>query len=1124
MGRLLNTLQYRLDAEEKEWRSLNRLRRELEPNPWRRTVLQAACKPLFFCGLIFGLASLLALMVAVINPKYWVICYVHEFKAPDPVAYFSALWSVQAAIAALVYPIVISFVALLVERRSSAKAALHIYLHDSAALLAGLSALLLVAEMGLQYFGVPYVSRESLMAWLVFDGVWFIINISLTMYFLSRTFEFIQPARRFEITRRYAVCFAWPREARYHLARHLFQTAVEENLLPGPSYGGAKEGEPSVLPGYPGLDSGVPAVTCIHRNKRQLRDVRFRLLAWATKNWLKKANAARAPDAKAEERSGGPVIAFPLEPLATYEGGNAILCRVEGETELSWFERRLIRFAFDFGASETGFVELTINDILLDAQGEAIASLRSGEPEAFEENVKRMLVLYESILDASQVRDVTGGNASLMVVPDRSHWFEQPIYRVWSERFVDLFEAASSKLSFGEDYVSVLTHVPNRLFSKAQKKAVPELLKHFIALSPMLLRRIEGWWVRTIEQHGLTEHTFCNPAILRPPFYGVHNKVLIEFIGAWESLKNYRMPPPERDDKADWGGVQKSAEYLEVHLSHTLVMLYDCILRGDQNAAEWLADVLVKWYGGLHLRFGGSRDFFLRKQRLLTIEMMFNDWNEVKRRVEVESSGVSDELPPLAILAACLNNLWVDACCVAIYVLAVWNNGCKCDNSLPAQILSALINGRPFRDGGHTVGNNKPYRSADGLLIAILRQYYADGHYRRGYRNRLDNYVERISSLSQPERVAGRLYSRCGADDLDSVRDGQLLALLLAVPIGWKPSEEIETILDAWSRTENEKVREFQRMLRSWKERLNDSSFSGLRESHECLRSKAGTGIDFEAARSSLGQAIDQLLAIAAEAHQKALADTSPSEQRLVEIGQWASRKAFFKETASFPLPLFDEFVTIDKPLTERSLVINGLKKGEFTEPPMADRATNEDDWFAETVRDHVASSVLAAVLDELEPERTEIETPEAYWAQIKRFANNSLAKGLQPLLLLQGHTILEEWMQDWIYPSIEDSACLPPVDLVVSKDRSQKVDGYLWSLNDIPVFDAPLSRSASVLLVRESFERIKFSCQPGGHYVQATTREVQGHPELVDLVLTWQSRISVKKYPAILLSYGRQG
>lgn len=621
-----------------------------------------------------------------------------------------------------------------------------------------------------------------------------------------------------------------------------------------------------------------------------------------------------------------------------------------------------------------------------------------------------------------------------------------------------------------------------------------------------------------MEQQGQTEHGPCNSVVLRPPFHGVHDKVLRKFIGAWESLKNERIPP-KRDDKADWKEVRQSAEYFEAHLSHTLVMLFDSILRGDQNASEWLVDVLVKWYGELQFRFDGVHDYFLRKQRLLTIEMMSNDWDEVERRVQVESFGVPATPRPLAVLAACLNNLWADTCCVAIYVLGVWNKDCKCDESLPAQILSALVKGRSLRHGGHAVGGDKPYSGADELLIAILRQYYADEHYRRGYCNRLDNYVERIAELSQSEMVSGRIYSWSGSNDLDSVRDGQLLALMLAVPVEWKPSREIEGILEEWSRTENEKVREFERMLSNWKTRLNEASFPELMVSYDCLRSKAETGIEFAAAKSSLGQAIDDLLSVTAKVHGKALADTPPSQHKLSEVGQWASRKAFAKETAAFPIPLFSEVVAIGEPLPARSLVINGMKKGEFTDPPMADRAVNEEDWFAETVRGYVAFTVLAAVLDELEPETLDADTPEAYWAQIKKYANDARREGLHPVLLLENPTI-PGCVWDWVHPSFGESASTAPADLMVSKEGTPTIDGYQWSLNDIPVFNAPLPPGASVVIVRESFERIEFSRLPDGRWVTADTKEVQGHPELVDLVLTWQMRTTVKKYPSVRLSY----
>lgn len=1083
-----------------------------------------AGRPLHWGLSLFGLASLMVFAAVFIDSRCWVIIYVDKFNLTDPAAYFSTLWSVQAAIAALVYPIVIAFVTLLVGRSGSTKAALHIYLHDSAALLAGLSALLLVAEMGLQYLGMPYVDTTTLMAWIGLDALWFIFNIGLTTYFLFRTFEFMQPARRFEITRQYVINVAWPREARFHLARHIFVSAVEGKLLPGPGYGSAKEGEPSVLAGSMWLVSGIAAVEREQSARKVLCDIRFKPLAWVTGRWLKRANALRlrAPKKGTWEQGGRDgLISFPLEPFESYEGKTP-LCRIEGDATLTPIERLAVQFSFVFGVGKGDGVEITADDILEDAQAVAIRALRSGEVEAFKDAVKQMLEIYESLLDASQVKDVAGGPANFALLVDRNHWFDTSVHKVWSRRFVDLYEAATSKLAISDEYVCFLAHIPNRMFRAAQDSAVTEIAKHAILLSPILLRRVEDWWVQTLEQQGQIDHGPCSPEVLRPPYYGVHDKVLREIVGSWEALKNDLILPRNKD-RADWSAIQQSAQYFEAHLSHTLVSLFNCILRGDQNAAEWLADILVKWYGELQFRFDGVHDYFLHKQHLVTIELMSQDWADVERRIQAESFGAPEELNPMAVLAACLNNLWKDTCCVAIYVLAVWSKDCKCERSLPAMIAADLISGHPLRKGGHAVDGDKPYNSTDGLLMTILRQYFADGHYRQGYRNRLDKYVEQIAELSRSEMISGRIYSWSGADDLDSVRDGQLLALLLAIPKDWKPSQRIAELIRDWSDTANEKVREFARMLEAWKTRINDASFAEVMETYECLKSRVttGAGVGFVEARTNFGHAIDQLIDLVNEVRAKALENAPPSDRRLLKIGRWASADGFTKETAAFPLPLFGAIIHIDNLLPARSLTIKGMRKGEFTDPPMDDTAANESDWFAHTMRDNVAASTLDAVLAQLKPEVVSIDTPEAYWARIQRFASDVRQVGLHPILLLENHTV-PGWVWEWAHPPFDGSKGDIPDGLTVSRDTKETGEGYLWSFNDIPVFNAPLPSGASILAVRESFDRIEFTRLPDGNFVKANTHAVEGHPELVDLVFSWYVRVVIKQFPSVRLSYDK--
>ncbi len=1121
IGRLFNTLRFRLEAEEKEWRSLNELRKELQPAPWQRCLVQMAGSPLSWCLSIFGLVSLLALAAALIESKYWVVIDVCEFEVQDQIAYFSGLWSVQTSIVALVYPIVIAFVTLLVGRAGSTRAALHVYLHDSTSLMAGLSALLLVAEMGLQYFWIPYVDKTTLMNWIGLDAVWFAFNIGLTIYFLFRTFEFMQPARRFEITHRYAINFAWPREARFHLAKHIFTSAVEGNLLPGPSYGTAKEGEPSVLAGFRGLDSGVAAVKREQNDRKQLLDIRFRLLAWVTSRWLKRAKILSLQMPKEVRGTSDALLSFPLVPFDSYEG-NAPICRIEGGVTLTSLEKLVVRLSFVFGTWNDESIKITANDILEDAQAVAIDALRTGEVEAFKDALNQMLDLYKSLLEASQIKDINGRPANFAQLSDRNHWFEEPVYKVWSRRFVDLYEIATSKLSISDDYVRFLAHVPNRMFGAAQDSAAPEIAEHAILLSPILLRRLEDWWVQTVEQQGQVEHSPCNPAFLRPPFQGVHDKALREIISSWESLKNDRILPRD-EDRASWSVLQQSARHFEAHLSHTLLSLFDCVLRGDQNAAEWLTDILMKWHSQLQFRFNEVHNFFLRKQHLITIELMSKEWTEVEQHIHLESYGVSGTINPLAVLAACLNNLWKDTCCVAIYILTIWARECNCGKSLPAMIATELVSGNSPKKGGRVVCDDKPFDSVDDLLMSLLRQYFADGKYKTGYRKRLDKYVERIAELAKSEMIPGRIYSSFGADDLDSVSDGQLLVLLLVFTKNWKPGHDIVDLIKDWAGTADYKAREFKRLLDAWKTRLNEPSFVETKEAYDCLTSRltAGANPDFEEARANVNQAIEQLIFLLNEVRVEALVSASPSARRLNEISRWASATGFAKETAAFPLPLFDTITYVAELLPEQSLVIKGIRKGELTDPLMDDTATNESDWFSHTMREYVAAFTLNSTISQINPEIVSVTTPEAYWARIQRFARDMRQDGLHPILILESPTI-PEWIWDWAHPPFDGTNGDIPDNLIVSRNSEESAPGYQWSFNDIPVFNAPIPPGASILTVREAFERIEFTIFPEGSFVKTNTTAVDGHPELVDLIFSWHVRVGVKLFPSVRLSYNK--
>ncbi len=126
-GRLFNTLSYRLRNELRAWSKNNKA---LDENTWtwyQRALIVDGNRPgrtamalfIFMIGsalMIWGYFALLG--------KFEMEPVISE---SDINSRFYTLWTVQAAIAAMIYPIVIGFVSLLLQRRHSAKASLHVY-------------------------------------------------------------------------------------------------------------------------------------------------------------------------------------------------------------------------------------------------------------------------------------------------------------------------------------------------------------------------------------------------------------------------------------------------------------------------------------------------------------------------------------------------------------------------------------------------------------------------------------------------------------------------------------------------------------------------------------------------------------------------------------------------------------------------------------------------------------------------------------------------------------------------------------------------------------------------------------------------------------------------------------
>lgn len=547
-------------------------------------------------------------------------------------------------------------------------------------------------------------------------------------------------------------------------------------------------------------------------------------------------------------------------------------------------------------------------------------------------------------------------------------------------------------------------------------------------------------------------------------------------------------------------------------------MFFRCVSRGDEQGAEWILDTMLKWESNQDLRLG-RYDYYLRHEKLLNIGYFTKEWDDIKNALDLETVGVRAEGAPIAILTACLKNYWIDMCCVSLYILAVWGKDCVCKESMPVTLLTSLLEGHAPKPGGEGISGLKPLSSAGEFLTALLRQYHANGGHSSGYRLRLNKVVEDVEGFDRPWMVPGRIYSGWGIDDLDSVKDGQILLLCILVTTEWNPLHSIDDILQKWVAENDEALRGLQGDLKKWIERLDDVEFSEYKKLFLCIKKFAEDSTAFETTVASVKSGVQVIINHIDDIRTQKLEEIQVSEKRLIDVALWASKLGFSSVTGDVPVNLFCNINYSAGRFVDRSLIIKDMNKGEFTEPGMAQRSVNEDSWFAQTIRDRVAATVMSDVLAQIKTISVDASTPELYWQEAKQWASEIRKQSCQPLLLLENSTI-PSWVWDWRMKGYDEKV-KRPADLNLRRAKAfEGVDGYLGNLNDIAVFNTPLPHGASYILAKEALEELCFTTFGDQQYVEVTVKEKPDKKGLIDLHLTWAYLLKLHEYPAVRMEY----
>ena len=1099
--------------DEAAWFAQNVQRRRLALSKVERDLLFAGEHPLRLAFSLLALQIALLVLVAVL-PQDWFAPAWFKWEAAEQLTHFSTVWTIQATLAALVYPIVISFVAVYLQRRPAAEAFIHLYMLDSGGLAAGLSSLALVVVMGIQYLMLSTWGTALLPGWAAIDTAWFVFNAALTTFFLFRTVEFLRPEVQARVIQRYTVNVALPRDVQRLNSFQVLAGGISKGWFPVPSYGDEKAPEgPRLLIGWAFREGDIQGELRL-RAQARLVDVRIWVVRLVVESWYRSALTSPRPD-KPEAfgiNKSWPLLTLPMSPGTVYEG-EFPLARVADGPELSPWQRWLLRWSVVLHPTSLERYGIKVEAILGELAADARNMAAKPDNEGFERAYSALMNLHGLLLAACLDKTETGEQGSWALLPDSESLFEQTLHKNWCNVYRGIFEAAIEGMVRDTRPLRRLCHLLQHLDGDELRASPVEIREHILQMPPLMMYQLSNWWAFRVEEQGIIEHSHRQMVVLRPPLNRVYDEVLSAFVGGWESGRP-DSPRRSRDAHAlDWTTLPGLARLNVKHIEETARMLLAAVLRGDLAVAEWLADVLSKWWGNQD--FDHEPYQLYDKTAFITIDDLSLAWPAfcTKFGLEADNPVAQERLTSTlqqGSFQAALRNYWTDVRLLTIELMLDWVRAvpaASASSSLAFEIAAGLLTGKQWKGGGQA-GSSLSDFSPPKYLVAKVRQFAASGEWRGGYVGRLDGFVERVKDMRRPNMVSSRVYSFSGADNVESLQESQLEIFAVLATTPWSLPNSLQRQLDVWFDARFDQYSSIEILrgrLRLWLERLDAQP--GLSVEHiDLLKARVKPGVPAQTAIDQVKAGLLAAQQALEDRREVTLASQPIDPDRLLEIGRYASTSGFSKEKGHFPVHFFSIGSTAEN-LEDFTLTFTQVRRGELTQLQMDQRAVNEAGYFADAMAQQVAIVVLNDVLHRSDFKEIAVKDGEAYWKALQVESALIEAKGGTAILLLDNAT-RPDWVWDWQHADF-GATHKRPDDLQVRR-REGLGAGYQCDFNNIEVYVAPLPIGQSLLMPKDSFRALTFTEYGDGRFVQAEVVELEGSKNLVDLKLTFSRRVEI--------------
>lgn len=1026
-GWLVNSLKYRVEKDIRDTLFKNDV---FLRNRWslsERLVVWGA-KHIFISNLILFLIATTCFFL--IAKKYALI----QTFLPETlnglnslVEFQCTIFGAQVTLLGLIFPLVIAFIGILLQGKSSNESMWIIYRHNSGFMIVGFSAITLSLTFVLLKIYEPWLTHQILVAASTSITGWFLANLTLSGWFLWKTVAFLSINSRMSMVVRYAINEVVPNDIKNRLLVHHGLSAIRTGLLINPKNESlevntfyAKELEKSVFRKF--------------SKPRRVKNVWYRILNLGV--WLFSIQASL------QKSKNIPVILFLPFSADNVFKKKLVLAETNFDS-VNWISQLLIKISVRTTA-KPDTQELNVKQVVGALFGQIEDSLKDNNYRLFE-SAKENLVQFHRDIESSMFFINDNHEPDNWLLLPEGRWLGKSFLDVFVRESLNIAKGVTRRIQYDSNYYESWCYLYPCLFS-SQKENIPiKVAETYIDGHYLIWGKLMSWMGGFDKDNAVSVQQ--------------RDRAIKHFVGSWEHWR--RLLNNDIESVTNQNFLIASR-----HLNDSSCMIVHACKYNNDEAAVWATDILTHWFE-LFSKSHIGYHYYGWNHELITSKVLEFDSDDSL----LQSLTCNNEFSDVEATAIALRNYWVDLrCLTASYLLGTSHlkkNGYK-------NLIDALIYGTRLESSGNIEINHSPLKSAKDILGVYLRQ---NGNWesQSDYRVQMEQHLDRLARIEEPEWVSGRIYFSSGTK-----RDLYLPKFFKVMGIGlttnnFKIDQKWLDFLksDSISQANLESTISSLRVLTD----IEESTINAV---------SGYFGLELEVSREKSDFFVSSVEEIIAELESQISAQiiSAPIDQsRLLQFGKASSEFTFTLSDGPIPVTFFDDIDYKDDFSCDLVVVnISDYRKSEVSQGIKVSRSINEYDWLNNIISQRMQYICFQQLLMHSIWKEVKFKDAKSLILRAVEDSQSIKNKDLTPIMFIGPWDVYKLIDSSrWQYGREDERLQL---DISV---ESNKPDGYICHAAGIEIYRLPFSKSDfSVLLSKEAFKKINVKRFGNGRYVDA--------------------------------------